>query len=355
MKKKDFIPKFEFEDIILVFIAFLAIFVIISHYFGFIEDLASISLILIILCLLVIHIVLNNSKQNKKIDKIEILSEAIKKINEKTSLTVEINNKQSDESINISKDIQKRIKKQNDAYEIGFRQIHLRRADFIKKTLLNKIESSCKFTKIIAICLTELRQERGLTINYIELLQNKIIEHPKYFFEFFLLDPKKYVERAEIEDSSEKILKQYRHTSLLNLLWIKSQIFNTTNNIEDVKRINIYEYSIMPPVSQFLIDNTIYYGPYIAMQCGDIPIVEIEKTDSESSIYELFDDHYNRIRHFSTPFKIDEVEFDSILSEKDGCILKSINTKLNNNLDYYYNLIDNEDKSFEDIFELLCK
>jgi len=328
MKIIEFIEKMEFEDIILVFVAFLAIFVILSHYFGFIEDLASISLILIILCLLVIHIVLNNSKQKKEINEIKILSE----------------------------DIQKRIIKQNDAYEIGFRQIHIRRADFIKTTLLNRISSSCKFTKIIAICLTELRQEHGLAIKYRELIQKKITEQSGYYFEFFFLDPILYKQRAEIENTSVKILKQYRHSSLLNLLWIKSQIFNTTNNIEDVKRINIYEYPIMPPVSQFMVDNTIYYGPYIAMQCGDIPIVEIEKTDSETSpIYDLFDDHYERIRHFSTPFSINKVEFDYILSKNDGLILKRINTKLNNNnLINYYNLIE-DGKSFEDIFGLLCK
>lgn len=212
-------------------------------------------------------------------------------------------------------------------------------------------------------------REVDLYEKYVDLIVKKIVDEPKYKFEFFLLKlffSKRdlYKQRAELEDSDANILKSYRHISLLNLLWIKSKIYHETENIGYIKGVKIYEYAQMPAISEYLVDDTIFYGPYIAKKCGDIPIVEIERisntgpTDSGKTLFDLFDYHYKRIKDFSEPLTIyhdgEERDFDSVLSEKmenGEYILKGIYDILSveNTRHSYYGQITNQKKTFEDI------
>ncbi len=324
---------YELEGLIL---AGIALMLLLLAQLGLLKYVASLSTILIILCLLVIHETLKSLKGE---DSIKEIKNRLKEIQEERRFEI--------------------LEKIDKAYAAGFRQIYKQREDFIYDTLYERINRSKEFTAVIAICLTMLR-EVGLYTKYIELIVDKIVENHKYEFEFFVLKPDLYEQRAEIEDSDANILKGYRHTSLLNLLWIKSKIYDKTKDIKNIERVKIYEYAIMPTVSEFLIDNTtIFYGPYIAKKCGDIPMVEIEKIPKTGrTLYDLFHDHYERIKYFSRPLKFylddKERDFDSVLSEKmvnGEYKLKGIYDilKVENRRYGYYNQIKNQAKTFEDI------
>jgi len=289
---------FEFE-IVIVFLIGLGLYFL--HIFGRLEEFASTSMILIFLSLLTFHVVLNNLKQNEFIERIR----------------------------NISEDTFIYITKFLEAYDLGFRQIHEKRECFIENALYDKITSSKKFTRIIAICLTELREKNTLSENYINLVVNKIVEIPKYKFQFFLLKPDLYSQRAKIEESNVDDLRRYRNVSLFSLLWIKSKIYYKTKKIEDIKRVRIKEYDIMPTVSEFFIDDTIYYGPYLARKCADIPMVEIKKTSdkSKADLYKLFEENYDRMNNLSynLTFKIHyEYLFgwDKVPGDEDGKLIQ---------------------------------
>ena len=317
----------EAEGLILAVIASI---LIILHHLGLLNYVASISTILILLSLLVIHETLKSLKEG---DSIEEIKNTLKEIFEK-----------------------------NETYAAGFRHIYKQREDFIHRDLYNKIKFSKKFTAVVALCHTMLR-EVVLRERYSDLIVDKITNNRGYRFEFFFLKTDLYEKRAEIEESDPNILKSYRHTSFLNLLWIKSKIYYKTKNIKDIKRVKIYEYDIMPAVSEFLVDSVIFYGPYIARKCGDIPMVEIERvsnnnrTDTGQTLYDLFFYHYKRTKDISTPFKVDiERDFDSVLSEKmengEYKIERIYNIITNETTrKEYYDQITKHQKTFEDILK----
>lgn len=333
-KNKKIIQKFikTIVELEILMVVLIAIILVLLHYFGALEEFASTSIILIILSLLTIHVVVNNIKQNEFIENIR----------------------------NISEETFGDLKKFLKAYDRGFRQFHEKRECFMEDALYDKIISSKKFTGIIAICLTVLREKSKLSEKYIKLIVDKIIESPEYKFEFLLLKKDLYSQRATIEESNADDLRRYRNASLFNLLWIKSRIYYITRNIENIKRVRIKEYGILPTVSEFLVDDTIYYGPYIAKKCGDIPIVELKKTSDKSDIdlHKLFEDNYNRMNNLSDPIKFKihgiEKELDSILSEKikEDYKIKKIYDILQNEdyRDKYYRQIETN-KTFEEILE----
>jgi hypothetical protein len=321
-------------------LAAIALILIILHHLGLLNYVVSISTILILLSLLVIHETLKSLKDE---DSIKEIKNTLKEIQER----------------------QKHSEILDKAYEAGFRQIYKQREDFIHYALYSKIELSKRFTAVIAICLTMLR-EVVLYEKYVDLIVDKIAKNSGYRFEFFVLKTDLYEKRAEIEDSDPNILKIYRHISLLNLLWIKSKIYYKTKNIKNIERVKIYEYVIMPTISEFLVDDTVFYGPYIARKCGDIPIVEIEgisetsRTDTSKTLHDLFYYHYKRIKELSIPLKIyiddEERDFDSVLSEKmeNGKYkIERIYDILSNEnkREEYYNQIMNQQKTFEDILK----
>ena len=316
-------------------LAVIALILIILHHLGLLNYVASISTILILLSLLVIHETLKSLKEE---DSIKEIKNTLKEIQEE----------------------RKHFEIIDKAYAAGFRQIYKQREDFIHYALYSKIKLSKGFTAVIAICLTMVR-EVVLYEKYVDLIVDKIAKNFGYRFEFFVLKTDLYEKRAEIEDSDPNILKSYRHISFLNLLWIKSKIYYETKNIKDIERVKIYEYAIMPTVSEFLVDDTVFYGPYIAKKCGDIPIVEIERiSDTSQTLYDLFYYHYKRIKDLSIPLKIyiddEERDFDSVLSEKmengEYKIERIYDIITNENKrKEYYNQIMNQQKTFEDILE----
>lgn len=342
---KDNITQLE-----VVILVFSAIIVLTLHNLNLLDYIESISsTILIVISLLTIHEVIKGLKQDDIIDEIKNISGKLATI---FKTIEEIKNENS-----LISD------KFHEAHAIGFRKIFAKREEFINNFLPEYIRYSNDSTAIIAICLTMLRERYSLSKRYINLIVDKIVGNREYKFEFYILKTDLYEDRAKLEESNPEDLYIYRNTSLLNLLMVKALIYQRTGNIEDIKRIIIKEYDVMPTVSEFLIDKSIFYGPYVAKKCGDIPIVEIEKISEDpedpKTIYGLMFDHYQRIIQLSNPLYLEidksKLDLDHFLSKKSGdgsYRIEGIYNLLEEDSQkgyYYSQIIKKPSRSFEDI------
>jgi len=132
-----------------------------------------------------------------------------------------------------------------------------------------------------------------------------------------------YITFRERDENRQGELKPILNKTLFDLFCFLD--LASTKGISHIRKFQVREYDFMPVTTMYIFDDgKIVFGPYIAKNCIDIPLIQLEKgfkTTIKNPLYDMasaFDelmDHYNI---FSGRRKRKNKEYIEIFSFFDG-------------------------------------
>lgn len=267
--------------------------------------------------------------------------------------------------------------------------IYVHRKKFLENNLKNFINESSSNIKILNVSFTWFEHLK-------DILTYKIVEDSLQF-EVLLVKRKRnkndisYLTLREKDEGREQELKILSNKTLFSIFCFLVNLAST-RGISHIKKFQVKEYDFMPAITMYIFDDKkLVFGPYIAKNCEDIPLIQIErniKTTIKNPIHNIASafnelmEHYNILsgdyedikkknkeyiqnescdaEYWNNPFRWSHKECIQTFSFFDGKENRSIHKFIENNLneiipvlkqksqDYYDYLVKERNIKFDD-------
>ena len=242
--------------------------------------------------------------------------------------------------------------------------IYEHRRKFLDNNLKYFIKMSKRNVRILNVLFTWFEGLENVIIN-------KIVNENLYF-EILLVKRKRkdedlsYITFRENDEDRKGELKPILNKTLFKIFCFLVDLAST-KGIQYIRKFQVKEYDFMPVTTMYIFDdNKLIFGPYIAKNCSDIPLIQLErslKTSIKNPLYDMnsaFDELMEHYDILSGEKKRDNKEYIETFSYFDGAKNQSVHELIESNVndiksilesehaEYYDYLADIKNKEFDD-------